>query len=61
MDIDPASRGIGQAATTRFASFPAMLIHRGEKKYLLYFDIGYEEYVLTWLVEESQEFREDTA
>ncbi|WP_438391835.1 sarcosine oxidase subunit gamma [Caballeronia sp. DA-9] len=61
IDIDPASFGIRQAATTRFASLSAMLIHHSENEYLLYFDIGYVEYVLKWLVEESEEFREDTA
>ncbi|MFB9123772.1 hypothetical protein E2553_39425 [Paraburkholderia dipogonis] len=57
IDMDTGSFPIGHAVTTRFASLPAILIHRATREYILYVDIGYVEYILKWLVAESNEYR----
>ncbi|WMY11068.1 sarcosine oxidase subunit gamma [Paraburkholderia phenoliruptrix] len=57
IDMHYESFPIGRAVTTRFASLTALLIHRARQEYVVFFDIGYVEYVLKWLIAESQEFR----
>jgi sarcosine oxidase, subunit gamma len=57
IDTDAANFPIGHSVTTRFASLPAILIHRAKQEYILYTDIGYVEYMLKWLVAESNEYR----
>jgi sarcosine oxidase, subunit gamma len=57
IDMDTTSFPIGHAVTTRFAGLPAILIHRAKQEYILYVDIGYVEYMLKWLVAESNEYR----
>ncbi|PRD74619.1 hypothetical protein C6P74_26090 [Burkholderia multivorans] len=57
IDMDPTNFPIGHSVTTRFASLPAILIHRARQEYILYVDIGYVEYMLKWLVAESNEYR----
>ncbi|MDN7865603.1 sarcosine oxidase subunit gamma family protein [Burkholderia multivorans] len=57
IDMDTTNFPIGHSVTTRFASLPAILIHRAKQEYILYVDIGYVEYMLKWLVAESNEYR----
>jgi sarcosine oxidase, subunit gamma len=61
IDLAEASFAVGQAVTTRFAGLPAILMHRAKQEYHLYVDIGYVEYMLKWLVAESNEYRHVTA
>lgn len=56
IDMHPSSFGVGHAVTTRFAGLPAMLQHREAGEYVLYFDIGYSEFVVKWLIEAAEEF-----
>jgi len=57
IDMDTANFKVGHSSTTRFASLPAILIHRATQEYILYVDIGYVEYMLKWLIAESNEYR----
>jgi sarcosine oxidase, subunit gamma len=61
IDVDPATFPVGSAVTTRFANLPAILIHRTLQEYCVYFDIGFVEYMLRWLVAESNEYRHTAA
>jgi len=55
IDLHAASFGIGHTVTTRFAGLPAMLL-RDEDGYVIYFDIGYVEFLMKWVVDGAEEF-----
>lgn len=58
IDSHPASFPAGRVVTTRFAGLPAMIMHRTEGEYVVYFDIGFVEFVLKWILDAAEEFRE---
>ncbi|MEB2543756.1 sarcosine oxidase subunit gamma [Burkholderia cenocepacia] len=61
IDMNPASFPADRAVTTRFAGLPAMLMHRGGGDYVIYFDIGYVEFVVKWMLDAAEEFLEPAA
>lgn len=61
IDMHPSTFAVGHVVTTRFAGLPAMLIHRDQGEYVLYFDIGYTEFMVKWLLEAAEEFTELSA
>jgi sarcosine oxidase, subunit gamma len=61
IDTHPATFGVDNVVTTRFAGLPAMLMHRDQGEYVLYFDVGYTEFVVKWLLEAAEEFVDQPA
>lgn len=61
IDTHPSSFLPGHVVTTRFAGLPAMLMHRENGEYVLYFDIGYTEFVVKWMLDAAEEFTEPLA
>lgn len=57
LDLEHGAFPAGRAATTRFAGLPGMLVHRVAGEYLLYFDVSYSEYLMTWWLDAADEFR----
>ncbi|MEX3982187.1 sarcosine oxidase subunit gamma [Paraburkholderia sp. EG287A] len=60
LDMYRESFPVNRVVTTRFAGLPAMLMHRSESEYAVYFDIGYAEFVLKWMLDAAAEFLEAT-
>lgn len=60
IDMHRSSFAVGHVVTTRFAGLPTMLLHRDMGEYVLYFDTGYTEFVLKWLLEAAEEFTGQT-
>lgn len=56
IDTHVVAFAVGHVVTTRFAGLPAMLTRRSESEYVLYFDIGYTEFVVKWFLEAAEEF-----
>jgi sarcosine oxidase, subunit gamma len=61
IDVHAATFPVGQCVTTKFAGLPAMLMHRMDGEYVVYFDVGYIEFVLKWLVDAAEEFSEQVS
>lgn len=56
IDMHPERFDAGRALTTRFAGLPAMLMRDQDDGYAVYFDIGYIEFILKWIVDAAAEF-----
>ncbi|MBN3786546.1 sarcosine oxidase subunit gamma family protein [Burkholderia sp. Ac-20353] len=61
IDMHPASFPVGRVVTTRFADLPAMVMHRNEGEFVVYFDVSYIEFALKWILDAAEEFIERTA
>lgn len=61
IDMHRESFPVNRVVTTRFGGLPAMLMHRSEGEYVIYFDIGYAEFVLKWMLDAAAEFLGATA
>ncbi|SFT86124.1 sarcosine oxidase subunit gamma [Paraburkholderia aspalathi] len=56
IDFSAAACPVGRAVTTRFASLPTMLLHRGNNDYLVYVDASYAAFLVHWLIDAAAEF-----
>ncbi|MFL9863470.1 sarcosine oxidase subunit gamma family protein [Paraburkholderia fungorum] len=59
IDLNPVAFPAGHVVTTRFAGLPSMLMHRTVGEYVAYFDVGSAAYVLSWMLDAAEEFRDD--
>jgi sarcosine oxidase subunit gamma len=58
VDMDPACFGVGRVVTTRFAGLPAMIMCRDKNEYAAYFEVGYAQFLVRWIVDAAAEFSE---
>jgi sarcosine oxidase, subunit gamma len=61
IDVHATAFPVGQSVTTKFAGLPAMLMHRTDGEYVVYFDVGYIEFILKWFIDAAEEFSELTS
>lgn len=56
IDMHSEQFKVGHSTSTRFASLPALVMRHDEDVYVVYFDVGYIEFILKWIVDAAAEF-----
>ncbi|MEP6501704.1 MAG: sarcosine oxidase subunit gamma family protein [Betaproteobacteria bacterium] len=57
LDLDPSVFATGSVAITRFATLNCMVYRERSNAYRLYFDISYQSFVLSWILDAAAEWQ----